>query len=84
MDRGVVVGGGGCRFSGRRPSGAPAARPPPPRRRLHPLTRSCTLHLPGLSRHPEVIKHPTSAWAEADGLRTGHFLSGQSVSPRDQ
>lgn len=48
------------------------------------LTRSCTLHLPGLSCHPEVIKHPTSAWAEADGLRTGHFLSGQSVSPRDQ
>lgn len=83
MDRGVVVGGGGCRFSGRRPSGVPAARPPP-RRRLHPLTRSCTLHLPGFSRHPEVIKHPTSAWAEADGLRTGHFLSGQSVSPRDQ
>lgn len=75
--KGAAEEGVGCWFSGRRPS---VHRPS----LGAPCLVACTLHLPGLSSSPEVIKHPTSAWPEVDGLGTGHFLSGQSVSPRDQ
>lgn len=80
---GVGRKGGGERRGGGLLVFRPSAlgTPTVPRRALFIV---CTLHLPGLSSRPEVIKHPTSAWPEVDGLGTGHFLSGQSVSPRDQ